>query len=538
MKNQNVFCRGMKISLLILVLLGGAMAIYGQTCGDVDGNGTVTIVDALKVAQAYVGLNPTNYNAAVADVDNNGGVDIIDALKIAQYYVGLITALNCGGTATATPVVATPTATPTGTPVATPTGATTTHLDNPYVGANLYVNEDWSSKASANGAPSLANTPSFVWIDRIAAIQGGTGSCASTGIIEHLDRAVAQGRNAIQIVVYDMPNRDCSASASNGELLIANDGVNRYKTEFIDPIVAVFKNYPSLRIICILESDSIPNLITNLDVAKCQEAESTGAYATCLQYGINQINSVGPNTYIYIDIAHSAWLGWSDNFQPFINKIRQIIGGATKGVNSIDGFVDNTANTLPWEEPFIPDGNASIGGSPIKQSTFYDWNPYTQEKTFVNDIRNGMISAGFPSTIGMIYDSGRSGWGGPNRPTAKSTSTDLNTFVNASKIDRRSHRGNWCNQGLAGIGARPQPSPATGVDAFVWVKPPGESDGQATAGSDPCDPNKTLDNMCKPGGVNTYCNCGSNEALAGAPVAGAWFQDLFNKLVANAYPTL
>jgi cellulose 1,4-beta-cellobiosidase len=377
-----------------------------------------------------------------------------------------------------------------------------------------------------------------VWLDRIEAISGGSGSCPFTSLTQHLDNAIAQGKNAIQLVLYNMPNRDCFASASNGELVMAEDGVNRYKTEFIDPIVAILKNYPSLRIICILEPDTIPNLITNLSIAKCAEADSSGSYAVCLQYAINQIDSVGGNTYIYIDIAHSAWLGWSDNFQPFINKIRQIIGGTKNGVDSIDGFVDNIAKTLPWTEPFIPDGNASIGGAQIKSSTFYDWNPYTQEQTFVNDMRNGLISAGFPSTIGMLYDSGRSGWGGPNRPKAASTSTDVNIFVNASRLDRRSHRGNWCNQGLAGIGARPQVPNISGVDAFVWVKPPGESDGQAAAGFDPCDPNKTLDVMCCPGGINIYCNCGDNGAMAGAPVEGAWFQALFNNLVANAYPQL
>lgn len=524
--------------VLVLVLLAGAaMAMYGQECGDVDGNGSVTIVDALKVAQAYVGLNPTNYNSAVADVDASGSIDIVDALRIAQYYVGLITTLNCGGTNTAVPTSTpfTNTTVPTATPVTTTPPPVTTHLDNPYVGATLYVNKEWSTKAGG----SLANTPTFVWIDRIAVISGVSGSCTFTSLTDHLDAAVAQGANAIQLVVYDMPNRDCSASASNGELLIAQDGVNRYKTEFIDPIVAIFKNYPSLRIICSVESDSIPNLITNLDVAKCAEAESTGAYATCLQYAINQINSVGPNTYIYLDTAHSAWLGWDDNFQPFINKLTGIVKGCTKGVNSIDGFLDNTANTLPYQEPYLgSDGNATVNGQAIKQATFLDWNPYTDESRFMTNMRSGFISAGFPSTIGYILDTGRNGWGGPNRPTAKSTSTDLNTYVNQSKIDRRSHRGNWCNNSLAGIGARPTVNPASGIDAFVWVKPPGESDGQSQAGTDPCDPNKTLDEMCRPGGINTYCNCGTNEALSGAPSAGGWFQTLFDQLKANAYPAL
>ena len=38
----------------------------------------------------------------------------------------------------------------------------------------------------------------------------------------------------IMVVVYDLPNRDCSSEASNGELRVEEDGLNRYKTEYID----------------------------------------------------------------------------------------------------------------------------------------------------------------------------------------------------------------------------------------------------------------------------------------------------------------
>ncbi|MBN2440202.1 MAG: glycoside hydrolase family 9 protein [Spirochaetales bacterium] len=58
--------------------------------GDVNGSGTVDIVDALLIAQYYVDLNPANFNPAVADTNCNGSIDIIDALLIAQYYVNLI----------------------------------------------------------------------------------------------------------------------------------------------------------------------------------------------------------------------------------------------------------------------------------------------------------------------------------------------------------------------------------------------------------------------------------------------------------------
>ncbi len=63
--------------------------------GDVNNNGSVDIVDALLIAQAYVGLNPSNYNALCADVNCSGAADIVDALLIAQLYVGLIGNFPC-----------------------------------------------------------------------------------------------------------------------------------------------------------------------------------------------------------------------------------------------------------------------------------------------------------------------------------------------------------------------------------------------------------------------------------------------------------
>lgn len=65
------------------------------TLGDVNGDGTIDIVDALLTAQYYVGLNPAGFNPDAADVDCNGSVDIVDALLIARYYVGIITEFPC-----------------------------------------------------------------------------------------------------------------------------------------------------------------------------------------------------------------------------------------------------------------------------------------------------------------------------------------------------------------------------------------------------------------------------------------------------------
>ncbi|MBN1699373.1 MAG: hypothetical protein JW881_17770, partial [Spirochaetales bacterium] len=59
--------------------------------GDVNGDGAINILDALKIAQYYVGADPSGFDPDAADVDANGAVNIVDALLVARYYVGLIT---------------------------------------------------------------------------------------------------------------------------------------------------------------------------------------------------------------------------------------------------------------------------------------------------------------------------------------------------------------------------------------------------------------------------------------------------------------
>ncbi|MBN2440859.1 MAG: glycoside hydrolase family 11 protein [Spirochaetales bacterium] len=67
-----------------------ATDIPGETPGDVNSDETVDIVDALLIAQYFVGLNPADFNPDVADTNCDGTIDIVDALLTAQYYVGII----------------------------------------------------------------------------------------------------------------------------------------------------------------------------------------------------------------------------------------------------------------------------------------------------------------------------------------------------------------------------------------------------------------------------------------------------------------
>ena len=243
-----------------------------------------------------------------------------------------------------------------------------THVGNPYVGAKWYINPDWAEEvtkaAAAKGGTlgkkmaQVAHYSTAIWLDRIAAVTGGPG--VKRTLDGYLKDALSQAQGSSQpvvitIVVYDLPDRDCAALASNGELSVAKDGLKTYKSKYIDPIATALSQskYSQLRIAAIVEPNSLPNLVTNTSIQKCAEAKSSNAYELGVQYALNKLHAI-PNVYNYIDIAHSGWLGWSSNFQPAVNLITNVVKGTTAGVNSVDGFISNTANYTPvTEQPFM-----------------------------------------------------------------------------------------------------------------------------------------------------------------------------------------
>jgi cellulose 1,4-beta-cellobiosidase len=69
--------------------------------------------------------------------------------------------------------------------------------------------------------------------------------------IEALNKAGASPPVAGTFVVYDLPDRDCAALASNGEYSIANGGAANYKA-YIDSIVAVLKKHSGTKVILVI----------------------------------------------------------------------------------------------------------------------------------------------------------------------------------------------------------------------------------------------------------------------------------------------
>ncbi|RBM11961.1 glycoside hydrolase family 6 protein [Streptomyces sp. PT12] len=415
-------------------------------------------------------------------------------------------------------------------------------VDNPYEGAQLYVNPDWSAAATEGGGAAIADQPTAVWLDSRAAIEGGSAGSNTMGLREHLDEALAQGADAIQIVTYNLPGRDCAALASNGEL--GPEEIDVYKTEFIDPINAIVSDpaYAGLRIINIVEIDSLPNLITNVGsretaTPECDEMLANGNYVEGVGYNIGTLGD-NENVYNYIDIGHHGWIGWEDNFQATADLLFEAAnaGGATP--DDVAGFAANTANySATVEDNFsISD---TINGQPIRgESSWIDWNNYVDEQSFAQDFAAvAAPAAGFPQGLGVVIDTSRNGWGGPDRPTGPGPQTSADEYVDGGRYDRRIHLGNWCNQAGAGLGERPTAAPAANIDAYSWIKPPGESDGSSE--EIPNDEGKGFDRMCDP----TYEGNPRNQnnpsgALPDAPISGHWFQAQFEELLANAYPPL
>jgi len=435
--------------------------------------------------------------------------------------------------------------------VSTSADAAEAHVDNPYAGATQYVNATWSGNvvAAAGRATdatlaakmlAIKDQPTAVWMDRISAI---TGNADGLGLKHHLDAALAQKQGStpivLNVVIYDLPGRDCYALASNGELPATDAGLARYKTEYIDPIAMLLADpaYAGIRIAATIEPDSLPNLVTNSSEAACQQ--SAPYYRAGVKYALDKLHVI-PNVYNYLDAAHSGWLGWDSNAGPAAILFAEVAKSTTAGFASIDGFVTDTANTTPLVEPFLTDSSLSINGTPIRSSKFYEWNFDFDEVHWTAHLHTLLVAAGFPATTGMLIDTSRNGWGGTARPTAVSTSTDVNTYVDQSRVDKRVHRGAWCNPLGAGIGERPKASPtgyaSSYLDAYVWIKPPGESDGASTDIAN--DQGKGFDRMCDPTFVSPKLANHLTGASPNAPLAGAWFESQFAELVTNAYPVI
>ncbi|OCL08445.1 glycoside hydrolase family 6 protein [Glonium stellatum] len=357
---------------------------------------------------------------------------------------------------------------------------------NPMAGKSFYANPYYASEISSIAVPSLsamgsatwaakatdvAKIGTFVWLDTRAKVPSISTYAAD------VQKQNAAGANLVlPLVVYDLPDRDCAALASNGELSIANNGSALYQ-DYINSIVDQINAYPSVQFILVIEPDSLANLVTNLNVAKCANAEST--YKTLVTYAMEKLNL--PNVAMYLDAGHAGWLGWTANITPAAQLFGTLYANAGKPA-AVRGLATNVANYNAW----------SISTCP----SYTSGDANCDEKRYINALAPLLTTNGFPAHF--IMDTSRNGV----QPT------------------KQSQWGDWCNVIGTGFGIRPSSSTDDPLlDAWVWVKPGGECDGTSNSSSARYD-----------------AHCGYSDALQPAPEAGTWFEAYFEQLLVNANP--
>lgn len=293
--------------------------------------------------------------------------------------------------------------------------------------------------------------------------------------IETLNKAGASPPIAGTFVVYDLPDRDCAALASNGEYSIADGGLAKYYA-YIDAIKAVLVKHSGTKVILTIEPDSLANLVTNLNVAKCSGAQA--AYKSGVTYAMQQLNL--PNVAMYLDAGHAGWLGWAANIGPAATLFNDLYTGAGSPA-AVRGLATNVANYNAW----------SIATCP----SYTSGDSNCDEKRYINALAP-MLNAGLRH---FIMDTSRNGV----QPTAQNA------------------WGDWCNLKGTGFGVRPTTNTGDALeDAFVWIKPGGECDGTSDTSSARYD-----------------AHCGYSDALTPAPEAGTWFEAYFEQLLTNANPS-
>jgi endoglucanase len=218
--------------------------------------------------------------------------------------------------------------------------------------------------------------------------------------------AASAGRSVAELVLYNIPGRDCHGYSSGGA---SND---RDYLAWVSQIAAGIGHHPA---IVLLEPDAIDQAADGC----LQQGEADSRYRL-LSQAVAILKS-NPSIHVYLDAGHPGWL-----------PVGRIVGALRRaGVERADGFALNVANF----------------------------------KTTSASIAYGRRIARRLGGRHFVIDTSRNGNGPP---------------TNASGIDR------WCNPPGRALGHAP--TTRTGdplVDAFLWVKYPGASDGACRPGEPP-----------------------------------------------------
>jgi len=355
--------------------------------------------------------------------------------------------------------------------------------------------------ADAAAMAKLATWPEATWFTK------GTPSQVNSQARDLARRAAVQ-RAVPVLVAYYIPLRDCSQYSAGGAQSDAD-----YQTW----IAALANGLGNSKAVVILEPDALANLPS--DCGQDPTGTISAARIADVNYAIDVLEA-RPGVSVYLDAGHSQWHSVGDmaarliqagvaraqgfflnvsNFQPtdqgdqYGTWISKCIWFATKGPSWAAGHTDYCASQY-YSGAAPNDGLPGDSVSPTDPSTWH-WTDLWFDQNVGTPPADQLTH--------FVVDTSRNGQGAWTPPPGKYTGDPQN----------------WCNPPNRGVGVRP--TAATGValvDAYLYVKTIGESDGQC--------------NRSIPGGTI------DPEYGIVDPAAGAWWPDMAHTLAHNANPAL
>lgn len=346
-------------------------------------------------------------------------------------------------------------------------------------------------------AARLSRVPSGSWFAY------GTPELVEAGVRDVVDRAARAGQIPV-LVAYNIPYRDCALYSAGG----AVDG--RAYLAWIRGFAAGIGDRVA---IVILEPDGLGVIPWHRTLAGEGEAcrpEGQDISAAEQRYaqlrGAVDILSALPKARIYLDGTGSSWLAPGEIASRLIKA----------DVARVEGFFLNVSNfesderVVPYAR-WVSDCIALVtrGGldprecpSQYRPASFEDTSTWTRTDQVYDRLfaRTGLKRDPATQKHAAI-DTSRNGKGSWTPPAGKYRDAEV-----------------WCNPPGRGLGRRPTlDSSNPYVDAFLWIKIPGESDGECLRGtSGPADPERGMT----------------------APPAGKWFPEQARELIELANPPL
>ncbi|XRQ12303.1 glycoside hydrolase family 6 protein [Actinomadura welshii] len=305
--------------------------------------------------------------------------------------------------------------------------------------------------ADAAHMRALSKVSQAVWFT------GGTPAEVRAGVRETMVKAARQ-RAVPVLVAYYVPGRDCSQYSAGGAPSEA-----AYRA-WID---AFARGIGGARAVVVVEPDGLALLSSE---PWCNEGGggTTGTPEDTalvdqrfreINYAIKRLQRL-PRTGVYVDSGHSDWQPLND-YDAGYGEPRAQLGIASRllkgGIAKADGFALNVSNYRSTDEL------VAYGTRLSKCLRF-------RQKTGAAECSDADLATvrDHPRRLThFVLDTSRNGQGPWTAPA-----------------DEYSDPQEWCNPPGRGLGARPSTRTREPlVDAFLWIKRPGESDGQCTRGT-------------------------------------------------------